>query len=584
MDTRSSHSALLQQLVDLIQSEQHASQQRLLQRWEQPLEQKLLQGWTQGFTHLERREDGQSFWAYLDTSESRFREGDLLCLHQGAPLENPLQRQAQLELEDDQRWLLRCRADYGLFERYTGGVCYADLDQLDLSHYYYKTLEEVANSQHGQTNLLPLLSGQLLPSFNPADYEYAELLALSEGYNAKQAQAVALGYAAETLTWIQGPPGTGKTRVLSLIARLLVERGEQLLITAHTHMAINHALNKIYAQGVPVVKVGPAAQRRGLEAEIPSVESLDNWPERPRAQGYVVGATPFATCNQRLEFYDFDCVIFDEASQITIPLALMAMRKCQRYIFIGDQQQLPPVLLSRSVLETETCSIFSRLTDQHSDHGVMLEQTYRMNRWLSAWPSQQFYAGRLHSVGANTERRLALHSAPRSLAPILHPAHSAVFVVTPEPRARHYNRREAQLVVAVCQAVHADGLALADIGIITPYRAQGRLIRGLLAAAFGYQAAKTVIADTVERMQGQERELIILSLSSSDPQYLQSVAEFFFQPQRLNVSITRAMTKLIIIGPLLDADFHSEHPQLQSWITTYQQLIKHCPQFRLNTW
>ena len=155
-----------------------------------------------------------------------------------------------------------------------------------------------------------------------------------------QAQAIGLAHGALQIACIQGPPGTGKTRVLSLIARLMVKRGERLLVTSHTHMAINNALNMILAQGVPTVKIGRQAQRKGLNDGVPCHPDLGAWENRP-TDGYVVGATPFATCNARLENYEFDTIVFDEASQITVPLALMAMRKGKRFIFIEKSAPCP---------------------------------------------------------------------------------------------------------------------------------------------------------------------------------------------------------------------------------------------------
>lgn len=133
-----------------------------------------------------------------------------------------------------------------------------------------------------------------------------------------------------------------------------------------------------------------------FDKSVKHFEYGDDWEHKPDS-GYVIGATPFATCSSRLEQYDFDTVIFDEASQITLPLAIMAMRKAKRFIFVGDHKQLPPVVLSVSVLDD--CSIFSRMISGNPDVSVMLSQTYRMCHALSSWYSQIYYSGRLVSAG-----------------------------------------------------------------------------------------------------------------------------------------------------------------------------------------
>ncbi|WP_418647561.1 AAA domain-containing protein [Thauera butanivorans] len=565
---------LLSDLYQLVHDEQQAAHHQLMTAWERPLSEKLQKGITQGFLRLERGPEPTTLWAYPDDTESRFREGDLVCLHQGNALE-PLCRGLSFELEEDDRWLLRGNRAMAAFDDYTGGACYVDPDTMDLTGYYKQALEDITTSAAGRDTLLPLLSGQLEIAFDEDDMAEAIDIALAEGCNDRQAEAVGWAHGARQVACIQGPPGTGKTRVLALIARLAVARGERILMTSHTHMAINNALNKVHAQGVSVVKVGRATQRRGLDDAIPNFDGLDAWEDRP-TDGYVVGATPFATCTSRLENYAFDTILFDEASQITAPLALMAMRKGSRFIFIGDQRQLPPVLLSRSVLDKETHSVFSRLTAREAEHLVMLDETYRMNRWLTDWPSRAFYGGALRAAGENRERRLRLRGVPARFAAVLDGGSPAVFIPTPDISARTKNWREAELVADLCEAIVAGGLPLAEIGIVSPYRAQGRVIRTLLAARFGREAARQVVADTVERMQGQERELIILSLATGDEAFLGAIAEFFFQPERLNVSITRAMTKLIVIGPESGHLPDSGDATIRQWIASYRDMIGHC--------
>lgn len=576
MGKRMSNTAgLLSDLYQLVHDEQQTANHQLFTTWERPLSDKLQKGITQGFVRIERGPEPTTLWAYPDDTESRFREGDLLCLHQGNPLE-PLCRGLSFELEEDNRWLLRGIRAVAAFNDYMGGTCYVDPDAMDLTGYYRQTLEEIATSAAGRETLMPLLSGQLDIGFDEGAMAEAIRIAQAEGCNDKQAEAVGWAHGAQHIACIQGPPGTGKTRVLSLIARLAVERGERILMTSHTHMAINNALNKIHVQGVPVVKVGRATQRKGLDDAIPNFEGLDGWEDRP-TNGYVVGATPFATCTSRLENYGFDTILFDEASQITVPLALMAMRKGKRFIFIGDQRQLPPVLLSRSVLDKESHSVFSHLTSREAEHLVMLEETYRMNRWLTDWPSRTFYGGALQAAGKNRERRLRLSGMPARFSAVLDADSPAVFIPTPDTSARTKNWKEAELVADLVEAIAAGGLPMSEIGIVSPYRAQGRTIRTLLAERFGREAARQVVADTVERMQGQERELIILSLATGDEAFLSAIAEFFFQPERLNVSVTRAMTKLIVIGPEIgDIPDNNGNETIRQWVAWYRDMISQC--------
>ena len=570
------HDRLLAELLSFVRDEREAGNQKLLNIWQRPITEKLRNGWSQDFVRIEKSDHPSVLWAYPGEGESRFREGDLLFLHGGSPLDNPLCRQISFEREEDDRWMLRSDRAVAMWDSYTGGPCYADPDSIDLTPYYERAIEEIASSRIGRDFVLPLLAGTLGIGFLESEVIAGERFALSAGFNAKQAEAVGLAYGAEQVACIQGPPGTGKTRVLSLIARLMVARGERILMTSHTHTAINNALNKIFGEGVPTVKVGRDTQSKGLDVAIATVSGLDAWEERPRSGGYVVGATPFATCNTRLENYEFDTILFDEASQVTVPLALMAMRKGKRYIFVGDHQQLPPVLQSRSILSKDSMSVFTTLTSQAAGLSVMLQETYRMNRWLTAWPSDTYYGTQLRAVGPNSERCLKLDLVEPRFAEVFDPAASAIFIPTLDSSARTRNFRDAELVVQLCQAAADGGLALSEIGIVSPYRAHGRLVRGLLAKAFGAAVARNVVADTVERMQGQERELIILSLATGDEVFLAAIAEFFFQPERLNVSITRAKTKLIVIGPEAQHIPKAHDDRIWQWIKQYREFIGQC--------
>jgi DNA replication ATP-dependent helicase Dna2 len=230
-------------------------------------------------------------------------------------------------------------------------------------------------------------------------------------------------------------------------------------------------------------------------------------------------------------------------------------------------------MLSRSVLAKDTLSVFARLTAQDADHTIMLSDTYRMNQWLTQFPSQMYYGGRLTAAGPNRQRQLSLGPVSDRLAPVFDASASCVFIPTLDRSARTQNMLDAQLVADLCAAAVAAGMALSDIGIVTPYRSQGRAVRNFLGQRLGAARARNVVADTVERMQGQERELIILSLATGDGVFLSAVASFFFQPERLNVSITRAMTKLIVIGPDMGALPDLADDTLQGWVAQYRSFI-----------
>ncbi|WP_157937564.1 AAA domain-containing protein, partial [Vibrio splendidus] len=312
---------VLKELQAFVYAEHEASMENLLETWKKPLEEKLLKGETQriesvscsGSNHLE---------VVLGDNESRFREGDMICLHLGDPSNHKVFDQVAIEAENDGEWLLKVKVDQSLLPQLSEG-CYADPAGMDLKPFYDKALADVATSKVGRDVLLPMLSGHLnTETIYDEDFDDAADYAESRGLNEKQSEAVGLGVGSKYLACIQGPPGTGKTKVISIIAKLLVEAGQRVFMTSHTHMAINNALNKIVEEGVPVAKICASGGKKSLSDKVQHFEYASKWEDIPDT-GYVIGATPFATCSERLESFTFDTIIFDEASQITVPLALM---------------------------------------------------------------------------------------------------------------------------------------------------------------------------------------------------------------------------------------------------------------------
>lgn len=567
-------------LREFVNSEHEVAQDQLFENWDKPLNKKLESGHSQLITHLEKSDERDCIWAYLDKGESRFREGDMVCLHLGDAVNDRFLKQLSIERDEDTRWLL-CKMGLNTdFANYKGGKCYADTDSMDLTPLYNKSLNELADTSIGREIVLPLLAGQLNTD---KIYEYAYDMAAEYAdemqLNELQIEAVAISVGAEYVACVQGPPGTGKTKVLSIIAELLVKNGETVLMTSHTHMAINNALNKISETKVPVIKVGTKSSKKGLNENIPIYSSVDDWVDRP-SNGYVIGATPYATCTTRLESIDFHTVIFDEASQVTMPLAVMAMRKARKFIFIGDQKQLPPVVLSKSILDEKNHSAFGELVSRLSNTKVMLDTTYRLNQWLTQWPSDNFYESKLKSGGDNQQRQFRLNTVPNKFKDVLSPEHSLIFIPSAEAGARTVNMKDAKLISEIISEVISSGLPAEEIGVVTPFRNQAKRIRALLKKDLSKNITDLIIVDTVERMQGQEREMIILSFTATDEFFIKNISTFLFQPERLNVSITRSKTKLIIIGPKITENFYTEDSRVIRWVQWYKNITRHCKEVR----
>jgi DNA replication ATP-dependent helicase Dna2 len=175
----------------------------------------------------------------------------------------------------------------------------------------------------------------------------------------------------------------------------------------------------------------------------------------------------------------------------------------------------------------------------------MLEETWRLNRPLAEWPSATFYHNRLR---CHHDLRLRLFPLPQDVA--LHADPAACLIEAGDAkRCTVRSDKEAQRTVDLVREAIACGLAPENIGVITPFRAHAARIRQVMG--IGDCAAnlrKRVMVDTVERYQGQERELIIVTLAASDPRFIRLRSDFLFQGERWNVAMTRARLKTILIA------------------------------------
>lgn len=547
----------LQKLRKFVQNEADAQYRALEKQWSHPLQERVAKGWAIEGLRIERMKNDIARLS-CGTNDSRFREGDLVLLHRGDPhdpqaLHCDLQYDGEIDLEVS---LIKGN-EYFLTLQPDGWIM--DQDWFDASPFYLDALNAVADSQLGRSTILPLLQGSLIPKIDYARYERAREELKDAGLNDSQVESIAMSYATDLLHLIQGPPGTGKTLMLAHLARLLVADGRRVFVTALTHRAIHNALNKIpkVDSAIPVCKIGEG--RHSDDLDVPNFETFASSRFGENSGGYVIGATPFALQSRRLSGVEFDVVLFDEASQIMLPLAIMGMLAGSKYIFIGDENQLPPVTTFSAETATQI-SIFNYL----SGHGneTMLNVTYRLNDVLTDWPSRTFYRNELKASDEAAERRLILSPEATPWDFVLDPEIPAVFLDLCHQNTTVRSRTEANVVIDLINSLFMHDVSPEDIGVVVPYRAQSRLIRSLIRRnLLDSDLANHLVVDTVERMQGQEREVIIVSFATTSAKFAAQMADFLFQPQRLNVAVTRPRTKLILVGShhMLDADQYDEN-------------------------
>lgn len=538
--------AFQEELFHLVRAEHAARRNALLRHWARPLEERVEEGRTLADLKVIASRLPKSLVLGCTENDSRFREGDIVRVNQGDP-ENPTAEAIFVAGHDDRVELsLRSPRDMARFPLLSTGW-QIDESSVDLEKHFLSALEDLGKTVVGRESILPLLNASRQPLLDAESYNDGLNGAAKAGFDDFQAEAMASAVATDLCWLIHGPPGTGKTRVLAWIVAELVARGERVFVTGFTHRAINNLLGAVGERLGDSRLVAKIAPFRDPGFALPQFESFRDTPFGRSGSGYVVGATPFALRSARLRGVDFDTVVMDEASQITLPLAIMAMLAGRRYVVAGDHRQLPPVTLTRPPQEAVGLSVFGRLVGRGFD--TQLTQSRRLNEPLCAWPSESFYNSRLVSHPTVAGRRLTPVRRAPDWEEVLEPEHCLVWLAVPHAGNRTVAMEEVGEISELLIALQSAGVDWSDVGVVVPFRRQARMIRKRL----GVRLQKTLgpnepVIDTVERMQGQEREMIIVSFTTSEEGFALKMAEFLFQPQRLNVAATRARTKLVLVA------------------------------------
>ncbi len=406
-----------------------------------------------------------------------------------------------------------------------------------------------------------------------------------------QDQQAAVREALESPTYhlIHGPPGTGKTRVLARLIRICLDRGERILVTCPTNIALDRLLVAIMNLGLrDFLRLGGRSSASGEFLE--ALENIGNpaalledfcraHPNFPDflnriSRTMLIGATAYQVAAHSFFIRQrFDRVVVDEAGQMDEPATLAPISLAPKFVLGGDHFQLPPVVKagSNSTSSEDNSgleqSLLERLFRSSSDLRISrLKTQYRMNREIQEIPSRIFYNGTLVPSTDVAERRLNIEPkgiADKDISKIVDPDLPVVFVDIPGADSGKARAEEAEMACKIVGTLLTLGVPSQEIGIITPYRAQQALIRSLLSEH--QQKRQSLSVDTVDRFQGGEREVIILSLARSD-----GVTSFLADRKRLNVSLSRARSKLILLG---HGQILGEHPLFMSILAGLERIV-----------
>ncbi|XP_069397645.1 DNA replication ATP-dependent helicase/nuclease DNA2 isoform X3 [Delphinus delphis] len=393
-----------------------------------------------------------------------------------------------------------------------------------------------------------------------------------KGLNKPQRQAMKKVLLSKDYTLIVGMPGTGKTTTICTLVRILYACGFSVLLTSYTHSAVDNILLKLAKFKIGFLRLGQTQKvhpdiQKFTEEDIcrsKSIRSLALLEELYNSQ-LIVATTCMGVNHPIFSRKTFDFCIVDEASQISQPVCLGPLFFSRRFVLVGDHQQLPPLVLNceaRALGMSE--SLFKRL-EQNKNAVVQLTVQYRMNSKIMSLSNKLTYEGKLE-CGSDKVANAVIHlpnfkdvklelefyadySENPWLVEVFEPKSPVCFLNTDKVPAPEQvekggvsNITEAKLIVFLTSIFIKAGCNPSDIGIIAPYRQQLKVINDLLA----HSSLGMVEVNTVDKYQGRDKSIILVSFVRSNEDG--TLGELLKDWRRLNVAITRAKHKLILLG------------------------------------
>lgn len=430
--------------------------------------------------------------------------------------------------------------------------------------------------------------------------------------NASQEKAVNEVLWAKDVAVVHGPPGTGKTTTLVEAIFETLRRESQVLVCAQSNMAVDWISEKLVDRGINVLRIGNPTRvndkmlsftyERRFEAhpDYPQLWSIrkairelrqqrkhaDSWHQKmdrlkSRAtelelrirsslfgEARVIASTLTGAANRVLEGEKYSTLFIDEAAQALEAACWIAIRKAGRVILAGDHCQLPPTVKSIMALKGGLGkTLMERIVENKPETVTLLKMQYRMNEQIMKFSSEWFYNGMVESAPMVSHRGILDYDIPMMWIDTAECDGKEEFVGENFGRI---NRAEAELTLQTLQQylekigkqrILEESI---DVGIISPYRAQVQLLRKELRKREFFRPYRHLLTvNTVDGFQGQERDIILISLVRSNDG---GDIGFLRDLRRMNVAITRARMKLIILGSSETMTSHPFYKKLYEYV------------------
>ena len=446
--------------------------------------------------------------------------------------------------------------------------------------------------------------------------------------NQTQEDAVNMVLRAKDVAIVHGPPGTGKTTTLVEAIRETLMRENQVLVCAQSNMAVDWISEKLVDRGINVLRIGNPTRVNDKMLSFTYERRFEAHPDYPhlwairkairelrshrkRGDGYhqkleslksrateleirinnelfgearVIASTLVGAANRLLDGQKFGTLFIDEAAQALEAACWIPLRRVSRVVLAGDHCQLPPTVKSIAALKAGLGkTLMERIVEMHPEAVTLLKIQYRMNDDIMRFSSNYFYGGQVESAPEVRFRSILDMDIPMTWIDTSAFADSvsndnvsdgsAVGAFKEEFVGESFgriNKAEAELTLLALQnyfeKIGKQRLLdeRIDVGIISPYRAQVQYLRRLLMKREYFKPFRRLISvNTVDGFQGQERDIIVISLVRSNDE---GQIGFLRDLRRMNVAITRARMKLIILGNAPTMTRHPFYRQLWQYI------------------